>query len=52
MARYRITSGQIHAANGVEFEVDEEATDEEIALAAADAVAEVLSYGWERIDDA
>lgn len=49
MRRFVITGPNGQPGVGSEFEVDDEATDVEIALAAADAVAEYLSYGWEEI---
>lgn len=52
MKIYRITtSGQGAEFTGAEFEVEDDATEEAIAEAAADAVAEHLSYGWELVED-
>jgi hypothetical protein len=48
--RFKIASKQIKGADGAEFEVACDATEEEIATAAFDAVAEHLDYGWEEID--
>lgn len=47
---YRITNARINA-DGAEFEVPADATEDDIAQAAADAVAEFLSYGWEPADE-
>lgn len=36
---------------GWEFEVEDDATEEEIAQAAADCFLEHSDYGWEEVDD-
>lgn len=52
MKRFRIkASRSFHSLDGIEFEVDDDATDAEIASAAAEAVNEWLDYGWEEIAD-
>lgn len=53
MATYRITQSRPSNLDGVEFEVpDGEWSEEELAEFAALAVAEYLSYGWEKVSDA
>lgn len=47
---YRITSSSQSPLTGVEFEVPAGATEEEIATAAWDAVAEYVSFGWEEVE--
>jgi ParB-like chromosome segregation protein Spo0J len=46
---YRITAGQM-PWDGVEFEVDDEATEDEIAKAAWECVAQHVDFGWEEVD--
>lgn len=46
---YRVTN--LKAMGAPEFSVASDATEDEIASAAADAVAEYLSYGWEAVPD-
>lgn len=48
---YRITSSSNAAADGAEFEVPDQATEEEVAEAAAITFMEYSSYGWEPVDD-
>lgn len=51
MRLFRISKCNASGVEGTEFEVEMSATEDEIAAAAADAVAERLSYGWEEVAD-
>lgn len=46
MRQFQITSGP---AVGAVFEVEDEATEEEIAEAAFNCAVEFLDYGWEEV---
>lgn len=47
--RFKITApGKPY--NGVDFEVADDATEEEIANAASEAVMQYVSFGWEEIE--
>lgn len=49
MRRFKITGND--EAGGVEFEVEDDATDDDIANAAFECVAEYINYGWEEVTD-
>lgn len=51
MRRFRIASTSMPKLNGIEFTAEDDATEEEIAETASDAVQEYLSYGWEEVTD-
>ena len=47
---FRVRRADVRTAVGLEFEVNEEATQEEVDRAAYEAVAEYLDFGFEEID--
>lgn len=49
MRRFRISSDRVQQIDGAEFEVEDDATEDEIAEAASEAVMGWISYGWEEI---
>jgi hypothetical protein len=49
MRRFKITGKDVAA--GAAFEVDDDATEEQIAEAACECVLEYISYGWEEVTD-
>ncbi len=51
MKLFRITSESHSQLNGIEFEVDDDASEDEIADAALEAAIEYISYGWEEIKE-
>ncbi len=51
MKRYKIVSKTQSELNHIEFEVEDDASEEEIADSAYLAVVEHLSYGWEQVTE-
>ena len=49
MRRFELRSSQIDAANGIAFEAPDEATEDEIAAAAFEAISEILDYTWDEV---
>lgn len=49
--RFRITNPNASGAEGTEFQVPADATEEEIGDAAAEAFMDGVSYGWEPVDE-
>lgn len=52
MQVFKLVSSTVHQLNGIEFTAEDDATEEEIAKAAADAAIEQISFGWEEVKPA
>lgn len=50
MRKYRITADQ-YPWNGLTFEVEDDATDEQVAEEAFQVVIEHVDYGWEPVEE-